>query len=210
MSLINDALKRASEAQAKAESTPAPEFKFRGVDPQEQPPRRVGWFFPSLIAAAAVLALLLLLNLTHRKEKETIGSKPPASVEKGSESLLGNEMKARAREDEPLPGAPLTAAKPVEAVQTESVAVVAVSGTTVQEVSKQPPTNSAAPAPEPSKPPGPKLQAIVFNPSRPSAIISGKTVFAGDRVGEWRVFSIRPDRATLVNAGETNVLKLGD
>jgi hypothetical protein len=39
-------------------------------------------------------------------------------------------------------------------------------------------------------------------------MISGKTVFVGDRVGECRVVAIEKDSATLVGAGQTNVLSL--
>jgi hypothetical protein len=53
-----------------------------------------------------------------------------------------------------------------------------------------------------------KLQAITFNPARPSAIVSGKTVFVGDRFREFRVLKIGVDSITLVNETQTNVLTL--
>ncbi|MEJ2010399.1 MAG: hypothetical protein P8Z30_19970 [Acidobacteriota bacterium] len=59
-----------------------------------------------------------------------------------------------------------------------------------------------------SEPGPPKLQAIVFIPARPSAIVSGKTVVVGDRVNEFRVTAIRPDSITLVSESETNVLRM--
>ena len=62
--------------------------------------------------------------------------------------------------------------------------------------------------PEPPKPAPLRLQGIFFHPKRPSAIISGKTVFIGDKVGDLRVVAIEPDGATLVGAGQTNVLSL--
>ena len=50
-------------------------------------------------------------------------------------------------------------------------------------------TNAAlAVAPEPPKPAPLRLQAILFNPKRPSAMISGKTVFIGDKLGDLRVW----------------------
>jgi MSHA biogenesis protein MshK len=79
-------------------------------------------------------------------------------------------------------------------------------------VAKEPetePTTAAAiaPAPQPKSPPL-RLQAIVFNPKRPSALISGKTLFIGDRLGDARVVAIDRESATLVGAGKTNVLSL--
>jgi hypothetical protein len=61
---------------------------------------------------------------------------------------------------------------------------------------------------EVAKPAPLKLQAITFNPARPSAIVSGKTVFVGDRFREFRVLKIGVDSITLVNETQTNVLTL--
>ena len=71
---------------------------------------------------------------------------------------------------------------------------------------------ASTPAPSeaslPPKPPLPKLQAIVFSPARPSIMISGKTLFIGDKLNEFRVTAIDRESATLVGAGQTNVLTL--
>jgi hypothetical protein len=70
-------------------------------------------------------------------------------------------------------------------------------------------TNSAAMTPPPPPKPAPlRLQAVVFNPRQPSAIISGKTLFIGDKLGDSRVVAIDRGSATLVGAGKTNVLSL--
>ncbi len=68
-------------------------------------------------------------------------------------------------------------------------------------------TNSVAITPPP-KPAPLRLQAIVFNPQRPSALISGKTLFIGDKLGDARVVAIDQESATLVSAGKTNLLTL--
>lgn len=58
------------------------------------------------------------------------------------------------------------------------------------------PTPSQPPPPTPA-PPEPKLQGIVFGKPRPWAIVDGKTVHAGDRLGEFRVKEISPRNITL-------------
>jgi hypothetical protein len=58
--------------------------------------------------------------------------------------------------------------------------------------------------------PSAKLQAIVFDPKRPSAIISGKSVFIGDKIGDLRVLAITQESVTLVGGGQTNLLVLGE
>lgn len=60
----------------------------------------------------------------------------------------------------------------------------------------------------PPKPPEPKLQGILFAASRPCAIVSGRTVFIGDEVGQFRVATISKNSVTLQNQTETKVLSL--
>ena len=69
---------------------------------------------------------------------------------------------------------------------------------------------SAMPALAPPKPAPLRLQAIVFNPRRPSAMVSGKTLFVGDKLGDLRVVSISKDSAILVGGGQTNILTLSE
>jgi hypothetical protein len=64
---------------------------------------------------------------------------------------------------------------------------------------------SEAPLPAP---PAIRLQAIVFHPTRPSAMINGKTLFLGDMLGEMQLVAIGRESATLVGAGQTNLLTL--
>lgn len=207
MSLINDAIKRASEAQTNAENIPSPEFKFRGVEPGEKRPQPKSWIWLCAIAVGVIVCAAILWRSTRAQKNEDLNSQPATG--KATHPDNGT-MKVHAREENPLPGGPLVATKPVEAVQTERVAVVAVSGTSIQEIPKPDGTNGAAASSDRTKPAAPKLQAVVYNPANPSAIISGKTVFAGDRFGEWRVLKVTQDSATLVKPGETNILKLGE
>jgi hypothetical protein len=54
-----------------------------------------------------------------------------------------------------------------------------------------------------------KLQGILFQPGQSSAVINGKSVYAGERVGDARVVSIDRDTVVLVDAeGQTNLLEL--
>ena len=53
-----------------------------------------------------------------------------------------------------------------------------------------------------------KLQGILFHPTRPSAVINGRLLFVGERVGELRVMAIEQDSVTLAGGGKTNYLTL--
>jgi len=77
------------------------------------------------------------------------------------------------------------------------------------DVQKREATNAPVIAPPPSPQPAPlRLQAIIFNPKRPSVMISGKTLFVGDKLGDMRVVAIEKDSAILAGGGQTNVLSV--
>lgn len=106
---------------------------------------------------------------------------------------------------------PLSASA-MPAIHTPPLAVPATKQ--VEPVSITPPvvTNTAVTsnslAVVPPKPPEPKLQGILFAAMRPCAIVNGKTVFAGDHVGEFCVAAILKDSVMLQSGTKTNVLSL--
>ncbi len=76
-----------------------------------------------------------------------------------------------------------------------------------------PDTNTNTPAvaaPGPSPAPAPKLQGIAYRPDRPTAVVNGRTVEVGDRVGGFRVLAISRSAVTLGDATVTNVLSLSE
>jgi hypothetical protein len=85
----------------------------------------------------------------------------------------------------------------------------------IEVVSNSPPVVTNAPSSSnavpvvPPPPPEPKLQGILFDPTQPSAIVDGKTIFVGSRVGGFRVTAISKNDVTLKNGTETKVLRLG-
>ena len=205
MSLINDALKRAKEAQQQAPPPPPSDLQFRPVEPAQQNARRgLGLLLP---AALAVVALLTLLFIWHWAQKRD--STRPTEV---------NARTARVARATPAPQ-PLPVAAPapasVPSPVTDAAATVAADAASaptdapVANPEESEATNAPAmTAPPPPKPAPLRLQAIVFNPRRPSAMISGKTLFIGDKLGDLRVVAIDQDSATLAGAGQTNVLSL--
>ncbi len=67
----------------------------------------------------------------------------------------------------------------------------------------------AEPVVEPVKPVAYKLQSIFYFAKNPAAMINGKTVFVGNRVGEARVVAIGKESAMIMlTTGETQVLEL--
>ncbi len=199
MSLINDALKRATEAQNKTEQMPPPTLKLRAVEPREAAPKNSSWILPSLITGTVLITAFFIWQMTKKEPTQQKSATPAANA---------TTLKVHAREQEDS-GVAISGAKMPNLPESQKVAVVAVSGTTIQETTKAQGTNSALVDSASSKPAGPKLQAIVFIPGSPSAMISGNTVFVGEKVGEWKVVAITKDSATLVGSGQTKVLRLG-
>jgi hypothetical protein len=176
MSLINDALKRAKDAQHKSPPVaPGPQLRPAEPAPAGAPGRGMGKTAPGILILIALIGLFLLWR-DHRK---TVKARP----------ALAKTI---------APAIAVPESKPL--VQT--VAATAASTAAVKPPGATPP---AAPAPAPLK-----LQAIFFNPGRSSAMISGKTVQAGDTVQGFHVTAINRSSATLVSATETNVMKLAE
>lgn len=198
MSLINDALKRAKTAQQQAEA-PAPGGpQLRPVEPTQPVRHGLGLALPVGCVVVALLGAFLLWRVASHRGTESQASN---STDQGTT--------VAARTAAPMPVAETT--KPVLAPvpsasalvpQTVSNAVTTVSTTANSS------SNATSGAEAPPKPALLKLQGIVYNPTRPSATISGRTVFVGDRVGEFRVIAIGKDSATLVGGGKTNQLDL--
>jgi hypothetical protein len=93
---------------------------------------------------------------------------------------------------------------PVAVIKTQQLEPATI---VLQVVTNLPPDSNAVVV-VPPKPPEPKLQGILFAAARPCAIVSDRTVFVGDYVGEFRVATILKDRITLQSKAETNVLSL--
>jgi hypothetical protein len=188
MSLINDALKRAKQAQ-KENPPPTPALQFRPVEPgQEARPRS-----PMLIVGV-ILGLIVMVGLGGLL-LWAVAQNRDAGLQAEARTLTeGESAKPGALMDpppaplrvEPTP-APVTT--PEEAMTNTQLAVAVVEAPKVPEL---------------------KLQGIFFNPRSPSAVVNGKTVYVGDKVSGFRVLAITPEAVKLANATATNVLSLSE
>lgn len=201
MSLINDALRRAKQAQLDTPpADPAPVAQFRPVEPSVQPARHgLGLMLPISLTLVALLALLLLWELSKR------GSSPsPVAAH-----MLPSEQSAPTppAEASPLPATPpvmsttgsvkpTIANAPDNSANTNAAATISDATDTNQVANAEPP-----PAPL-------KLQSIVYSPQRASAMINGRVVFVGDHVRDLKVTAIHRDDVVLIGAGRTNLLSL--
>ncbi len=224
MSLINDALRRANQAQKQAPPvSPPASLQLRPVEPESEPQSGSSLFLPGLLALAAIIVVLLIIQLsrkstpsepvmTRARAAESANHAPEArpAAESGQGAASSDSLTRQAGSS-PVVHAPL--ASPAQ-IAVNSPATTAPSPTNA--VAVTPPLNSASPAPTnpplpaviPTPAAPPKLQGIVWDPRRPSAVINGRTLFVGDRFAEFRVRTISPDTVTLVSKTQTNLLQL--
>ena len=210
MSLINDALKRAKEAQINAPRPTISGLPLRPAEPAPGHRRRIGLMLPAAALLAITLAALfgwrLFLKGNPAHSQSHISPSPASDLAgRPAEELVAKAAPAPTVADaQPQPAS----APPTDA---EPSAAASVSSTTASVPDSLPPGTTAPSAPESSPAPKPaplKLQGILFDPAHPAAMISGRTLFIGDKLGEWRVVAISQESATLVNAGQTNLLAL--
>ncbi|MCX6922165.1 MAG: hypothetical protein NT154_02940 [Verrucomicrobia bacterium] len=219
MSLINDALKRAKEAQQEAPPSLSAHPLLRPYEPAQPARPGLSLLVPAALAIVGLVGLFFVWRWTQPPELTRL--RRPSVITPATASKDAAPQPALAVESPATPAPTLTtqsnkalratsppspAAGPTATLTAEATTAKVSSPITTASESE---ATSAAiiPAAPPNTAPL-RLQAIVFNPNRPSALISGKTLFIGDTLGAMRVVAIDRKSATLVSAGHTNVLSL--
>lgn len=223
MSLINEALKRAKQAHSQNLPPKGPVPPMRPVEPEQSAPAKGSGSIAPIGLAVVAVAGLLVFFLIWKKDSSSGSSVAPVPLPVAAKSP---EPEPAASTSEPSKAsAPVTAANAVSTPisMAEEHAPSAPTGTPHSLVASTPgPANPTIPAVDsadsnhlasaagPLTPaPAPlKLQSIVFNPKRPSAMINGRILFVGDHIRELRVMTIHRDDVLLVGGGNTNLLSL--
>jgi len=102
--------------------------------------------------------------------------------------------------------------------KASTVATAKTAGTPPPAAPVPAPVTRAAPAPPATNPPPaapveqpPKIQGIIFSATRPLAIVDGKTVNVGDRVGDFQVKQILKDSVVFQRSdGSQRTLQIGE
>lgn len=180
MSLVNDALKRATEKHNSRPPAPAAPLHLRPVEPAKPHKTGIGLVLP---ATLLTIILAAVFSLCLRKPAEQKILPPPAQPPAPAEN---------------------TVTKPAVSILDLAPAPLIVAA---KEIPAPPPPAPVA-VPTPPQPAPLRLQAVFYSPPHPSAIISGKTVHVGDSVRELQVVAIGSSSALLVSATQTNFLTL--
>jgi hypothetical protein len=205
MSLVNDALKRAKEAQ---QPTPAPPISgppFQELDTAEDSGR---WITsPITMAVVAVIALIVVWQSLRRGDgpsRSEGDSTPVAARSNVTPEANPATVETPSSKPETAPGVPPDTTNPSSGASTNTTPHSATGATTELVSATQ---HEVVPAAPPTPPPL-KLQAVIWSPKRPSGMISGSTVFVGDQIRDFKVTKITQDSVTLSGSGEVKVLKL--
>lgn len=187
MSLVNDALKRAKQAQSE-NPPPTPPLQFRPVDPAHENAARSPVLLVGLVLGLVVVVALggaAIWYLVQKQNSNLRVEARPAETVAPSEVAPVAPTLPTATSNPPLAMAPIL----IDLGQHD--------------------TNTAiVSAPAEVSPPPLKLQGIFYNPRSPSAVVNGRTVYVGDRVNGFRVLAITPEAVQLANGAVTNVLSL--
>lgn len=194
MSLINDALKRATEAQPAGKPTPEMETTMK---PATQP-RTVGlpvYFTPVLLFIVSGACWFLIKGWDVRRQAIASTTAIPVQAREAEETP---NIPAGEGSELPIPGNRQFALndRPSSPIPGTIGANTSAAGA------------SADFAPEDSQPATFKLQGIFYRPTNPSAVVNSKTVFVGDHIANAKVKAIDKQSVTLEVAGETKVLTL--
>ncbi len=207
MSLINDALKRATQAQPASNPTPATQ------QPREPAPPHgaVGipnYLTPVLLAVICGAFWLMFKGWDGARQGSVAQVLQPKAIVAQARELPGEEpadLPPTAGAELPIPSNrnfALNDGPTPNAV--EQTAPIQVAQSTV------PSTGGALPVSAREIPAANRfrLQGIFYRPSSPSAVINSKTVFVGDTVADAKVKSIDQRSVVLDLGTQTQVLTL--
>ncbi len=161
------------------------------TDPPSRPTLWVGMLVPCVLVLGALLFLLMAWEIYSLNNREKVSETRAREMYPAAQTAPAQPPPVPPASVTPQPAAPPTA-----------------------EIQSQPegtPPSAAlvAPPPAPAAPPM-RLQAIIYHPTRPSVIIDGKSLFVGDRLGEWQVSTIHPESVVLAGSGQTKTLMLNN
>jgi cytoskeletal protein RodZ len=215
MSLINDALKRARDADRTRGSNP-PAMSMKAVEPAEAKSNpRSKWLVVAFVIVALGLSLWSFFrwaNTTPPPSGNQLASAPQTSVPLASPTPPAPlEEPVASTNPSPEPMAIAEATNPSPAV-THGEPESLPAATPAQVVSAEPPTNiqtndasGVNPAIPPNAAPEFRLQSIIYRQRNPTVIINGQFLEEGASIAGAEILKIERDQVTLRRM-ETNLV----
>lgn len=207
MSLINDALKRAREADRKRRAQP-PSIPLQPVEAPVQPAARSKWILVAIVLVAAGLSLWSFSRWGNhaapnaQPEPSTLAQSPPPAPHRDP-SLTPSVQPTPPPAAAPVP-------EPAEAVPTVPVTTNPPPIASVEAASPPPPADDdATPAEADILPPAAevefRLQSILYRARNPMVVINGQFLGQGDSIAGATIVRVETQQVTL-SRDETNIV----
>jgi hypothetical protein len=205
MSLINEALKRAKDKHDAGHEAAACAPALKPAAPDHHRTTDPALLIATVLALFVALGILFGLQLNRRRAAmaaKAAANAPTVVVKAPTLTIVATVPAPASGQSRAMATAPpTTPAGEIVRAQIPLPASPAPGAAT--EAAPAPPQ-----PPPPPQPTGPRLQAIFYSATDPSALISGTTVRIGDRFQNFRVSSITTDTVTLESATQTNVMMM--
>ena len=216
MSLVNDALKRAKEAQDKQTTRPITGAPLHTPAPAPSSKLWVVALFCFILAIGVAAGGIWYLK-QHGGNFSFAFLKPKAETKTGSQIIIITQQKTNILaqkstgkfevENPPLP--PAETPKPATVAETPAEkkpeALVVDNRRPLNVLPQVAPEKPSAPIQPPQ---ALKLQGILYSATKPAAILNGRTIFVGDHFSEMTVAEISQTQVTLIYSNQPIVLKL--
>jgi hypothetical protein len=191
MSLINDALKRATQAQTANAPTQEPQEPMQPVESRQGQGLPM-YFTPVLLFVISGACWFLVRGWEAKRQA---GFYPaPVTV--------------MARESASSGGTVIEVPEPVKQDAVESLIPTHREFALSDTLSNVAAGEVSMPGPVEESKPAFRLQGIFYRPNNPSAVVNSKTVFVGDFISNGKVKAIDRQSVTIDLGGETKVLTL--
>jgi hypothetical protein len=201
MSLINDALKRASKVQPPPPPTPVAETPLRPVEYRRSSP---AWLVAAIVPLVLVLACVAFYKGWQAQRT--------AHLSAGTMPVAAREPVAPPTEnpDGQTPDQPAGSPRASTAMQPRSKTPARAPAPATASNDAPASTNDLVFGPEPAKPTFPvvRLQGVFYRSTNPLVMINAKTLRIGEKIAGVKVVAIDRESVTLEWNGETKVLTL--
>ena len=197
MSLINDALKRARDAERKR-SDAVPQPPLAPVDNPPRPNRLARWALIALVLATLILSAISFWKWAHHQAVplEAEAGALPASEPAAVHSVLPWNS---ADPIVPPNALPPVSTDPIE----EGGFLDGPDALAAAAVAMEPMPPEAEPVAEPTAEPELRLQSIIYRLRNPAVVINGEMLHVGDSIAGGEVIDIQRHAVT-VRRGESN------
>ncbi len=214
MSLINDALKRAREAERLRGESP-PNMRLQPVEPV--PKRSFGLWLPMAVVGLLILSLWSFFRWAGTPStppktgpSEVMGNRLPAPFASRviPNRTVSNPSSVPATEPKVDPPRVLRESPDTTRAPISTRAAPSIPAGTDSAMTPAPGNSADASLPQP--PPGLfelRLQSVIYS-RNPIVVINGEVLRKGDSIGEARIIEVEPGRVTLSRSGTNLVLTL--